>query len=102
MLKLARSGEDGEKVYLVLESGTRFHTTKVRAAGHNVARPAVQERRHLCAVLQIPKGGVCVGCVVDEEGVSIIMYGGQMELTSTRPASFASRHMCPMCRCCSM
>jgi len=29
LLKLARSGEDGEKVFLVLESGTRFHTTQV-------------------------------------------------------------------------
>ena len=29
LLKLARSGDDGEKVFLVLESGTRFHTTQV-------------------------------------------------------------------------
>ena len=29
LLKLARSGEDGEKIFLVLESGSRFHTTKV-------------------------------------------------------------------------
>ncbi len=29
VLKLARSGEDGEKVYLLLESGARFHTTQV-------------------------------------------------------------------------
>lgn len=29
MLKLARSGEDGEKAFLVLESGSRFHTTQV-------------------------------------------------------------------------
>lgn len=29
LLKLARSGEEGEKVFVVLESGTRFHTTKV-------------------------------------------------------------------------
>ena len=29
MLKLAKSGEDGDKVFLVLESGSRFHTTKV-------------------------------------------------------------------------
>jgi hypothetical protein len=29
LLKLARSGEDGEKVFLVLESGIRFHTTQV-------------------------------------------------------------------------
>jgi hypothetical protein len=29
LFKLARSGEDGEKVFLVLESGSRFHTTQV-------------------------------------------------------------------------
>ena len=29
LLKLARSGEEGEKVFVILESGTRFHTTKV-------------------------------------------------------------------------
>ncbi|GLI62598.1 hypothetical protein VaNZ11_005137 [Volvox africanus] len=29
VIKLARSGEEGEKVYLLLESGSRFHTTKV-------------------------------------------------------------------------
>ena len=29
MLKLAKSGEDGEKAFLVLESGSRFHTTQV-------------------------------------------------------------------------
>ena len=29
LLKLARSGEDGEKIFLVLESGSRFHTTQV-------------------------------------------------------------------------
>lgn len=29
MLKLAKSGEDGEKTFLVLESGSRFHTTQV-------------------------------------------------------------------------
>ncbi|KAA6417988.1 MAG: nuclear export mediator factor NEMF-like isoform X1, partial [Trebouxia sp. A1-2] len=28
MLKLAKSGEDGEKAFLVLESGSRFHTTQ--------------------------------------------------------------------------
>ena len=31
MLKLSKSGEEGEKVFLVLESGTRFHTTQVTA-----------------------------------------------------------------------
>ena len=29
MLKLARSGEEAEKAFIVLESGVRFHTTKV-------------------------------------------------------------------------
>ena len=29
MLKLARSGEDADKAFVVLESGTRFHTTVV-------------------------------------------------------------------------
>ncbi|GIL69667.1 hypothetical protein Vretifemale_580 [Volvox reticuliferus] len=29
VIKLARSGEEGEKVYLLLESGSRFHMTKV-------------------------------------------------------------------------
>ena len=28
LLKLSRSGEDGEKVFLLLESGTRLHTTE--------------------------------------------------------------------------
>ncbi len=31
IIKLSRSGEDGEKAHLVLESGTRFHTTQARA-----------------------------------------------------------------------
>lgn len=30
MLKLAKSGSDGEKVFLLLESGTRFHTVQVQ------------------------------------------------------------------------
>lgn len=33
MLKLSKSGEEGEKVFLVLESGTRFHTTQVKTSG---------------------------------------------------------------------
>jgi hypothetical protein len=32
VLKLAKSGSDGEKVFLLLESGTRFHTVQVLAA----------------------------------------------------------------------
>ena len=31
IMKLARSGEDGEKVHIVLESGVRFHTTQVQS-----------------------------------------------------------------------
>ena len=31
MLKLARSGEDGEKVLLLIESGVRFHTVQARS-----------------------------------------------------------------------
>jgi hypothetical protein len=30
VLKLAKSGADGEKVFLLLESGARFHTVQVR------------------------------------------------------------------------
>ena len=37
MLKLSKSGEEGEKVFLVLESGTRFHTTQVRSIGRPTA-----------------------------------------------------------------
>lgn len=29
LLKMARSGEDGEKLFILLESGMRFHTTQV-------------------------------------------------------------------------
>ena len=31
IIKLSRSGENGEKAHLVLESGTRFHTTQAGA-----------------------------------------------------------------------
>lgn len=37
MLKLARSGEDGEKAFLVLESGSRFHTSKVHFMWQSIA-----------------------------------------------------------------
>jgi len=30
VLKLARSGEDSDKVLLLVESGVRFHTVEVR------------------------------------------------------------------------
>ena len=30
LLKMARSGEDGEKLFILLESGMRFHTTQAR------------------------------------------------------------------------
>lgn len=32
VLKLAKSGSDGEKVFLLLESGARFHTVQASAA----------------------------------------------------------------------
>ncbi len=44
MLKLAKSGEDGEKAFLVLESGSRFHTTQVLLHAHVVLS------LHLCAI----------------------------------------------------
>ena len=31
LLKMARSGEDGEKTFLLLEAGVRLHTTEVIA-----------------------------------------------------------------------
>jgi hypothetical protein len=41
LLKLARSGDDGEKVFLLLESGARFHTTQAgRASCAARAAPA--------------------------------------------------------------
>ena len=33
VLKLARSGEDGDKVLLLIESGARFHTVEVGREG---------------------------------------------------------------------
>ena len=42
IIKLSRSGEEGEKAHLVLESGTRFHTTQVR-------RLALQTQHANCA-----------------------------------------------------
>ena len=44
VLKMARSGEDGEKVFLLLESGSRFHTTEVGQGAY--LSPGVQ--RCLC------------------------------------------------------
>lgn len=32
MLKLSRSGDEGEKVLLLVESGARLHTIEVRAS----------------------------------------------------------------------
>jgi hypothetical protein len=32
VLKLAKSGTEGEKVFLLLESGSRFHTVQARGA----------------------------------------------------------------------
>jgi hypothetical protein len=52
VLKLAKSGEDGEKAFLLLESGARFHTTAVR-------RDAVMQWMHsprpICDVSWITK-----------------------------------------------
>ena len=44
MLKLAKSGEDGEKAFLVLESGSRFHTTQVCLHQQSGANPAKAKR----------------------------------------------------------
>lgn len=46
IIKLSRSGEDGEKAHLVLESGTRFHTTQAGALATLVGCT-----RSFCAVL---------------------------------------------------
>lgn len=46
VLKLARSGEDGDKVLLLIESGVRYHTVEVGAprgqltAGSHAGQPA--------------------------------------------------------------
>eukprot|EP00798_Chlamydomonas_sp_ICE-L_P022484 gene22484-29610_t len=36
VLKMARSGEDGEKIFLLLESGSRFHTSEVTRAKSSI------------------------------------------------------------------
>ena len=41
MLKLARSGDDGEKVLLLVESGARLHTIAVRGCHSRVDTPLV-------------------------------------------------------------
>ncbi len=54
LLKLARSGEEGEKVLLVLESGVRFHTTQVRACAC-LWQPARVNYSHVCSIaLTVP------------------------------------------------
>jgi hypothetical protein len=35
VLKLSKSGSDGEKVFLLLESGTRFHTVQASQQCHS-------------------------------------------------------------------
>lgn len=51
IMKLARSGEDGEKVHVVLESGVRFHSTQVPAPACAFGLPAVMmayaDSRHM-------------------------------------------------------
>lgn len=51
VLKLAKSGEEGEKVLLLIESGVRFHTVQVRyqrhaqqQGGQKMQRAAIQSR----------------------------------------------------------
>lgn len=46
LLKLGTSGKDGEKVLLVLDSGTRFHTTKV---GVSIMRCTITGQQAYCA-----------------------------------------------------
>ncbi|KAK9805687.1 hypothetical protein WJX72_012021 [[Myrmecia] bisecta] len=48
MLKLAKSGEDGEKAFLVLESGTRFHTTQfIKEKSDTPSNFTLKLRKHL-------------------------------------------------------
>eukprot|EP00891_Asterochloris_glomerata_P005087 jgi/Astpho2/5087/fgenesh1_pg.00072_%23_10_t len=50
MLKLSKSGEEGEKVFLVLESGTRFHTTQYQKEKSNTpSNFTLKLRKHLRA-----------------------------------------------------
>ncbi|KAK9797102.1 hypothetical protein WJX73_010610 [Symbiochloris irregularis] len=48
LLKLARSGEEGEKVFLLMESGLRFHSTKVlRDKSNAPSNFTLKLRKHL-------------------------------------------------------
>jgi hypothetical protein len=53
LLKLQRSGEDGYKTFLLMESGQRFHTTQVCACMRNFP-PGVS-----CVCLDIARDSVC-------------------------------------------
>lgn len=54
MLKLSKSGEEGDKVFLVLESGVRFHTCQVRDCCHT--RSALDTAVCFCRdPMQIPE-----------------------------------------------
>ena len=39
LLKMSRSGEEGEKTFLLLEAGVRLHTTEVRHSCYVVFHP---------------------------------------------------------------
>ena len=48
MLKVARSGDDGEKVLVIMESGVRFHATQyMREKSMLPASLCVKLRKHL-------------------------------------------------------
>ncbi|KAK9837244.1 hypothetical protein WJX81_001363 [Elliptochloris bilobata] len=48
LLKMARSGEDGEKIFILLESGTRFHTTQfVKERSEAPSNFTLKLRKHL-------------------------------------------------------
>lgn len=48
ILKLSRSGEDGEKVLLLLESGSRFHTTQmIRDKSNTPSNFTLKLRKHI-------------------------------------------------------
>ena len=66
MLKLARSGEDGEKAFLVLESGSRFHTTQVGLPAC-LSRPNVNQQSKCCITV---RHAVVVNCCADASALS--------------------------------
>lgn len=59
VLKLARSGEDGDKALLLVESGVRFHTVEVRAAGLRQGRGRRRQRQLQQALGSTPSSECC-------------------------------------------